>query len=128
MRDPPVAHGVDVEDTGVRIQVVVDGDDLTGDGGVDVGRRLHRFDGTHDVADFDEVTDFRQFDEGDVTQGFGGVLGDTDEGGVVVEEGDPLVFGGELDALGTFFGVLVDERLLVELVVDGVEARGGGGN
>src|SRR3954467_9997903 len=72
-------------------QVRVGGDDLAGDGRVDVARRLHRLDHAHRLALRDLAAGLRRLDEDHVAQLLLRVVGDADAHGAVRLAAHPLV-------------------------------------
>jgi hypothetical protein len=86
---------------GLLLEDLVDSDDPAADGGEDVGRGLDGFNGADGVTLLEEVArGLGELDVDDVTELLSGVLGDADNGGLVV--------GGEVNPL-VFLGVLAEE-------------------
>ena len=98
LHDPcPVRVGVDL--LGRCGEIIVDRSDLAGDGRIQIGDGLDRFDAAEDFALLDRGTDLGQIDEDDVAEGVLRVVGDADLALLTVEL-DPFVF----------FGVFVGRR------------------
>src|SRR4051812_17572066 len=85
-------------------QVRVGGDDLAGDGRVDVARRLHRLDHAHRLALRDLAPGLRRLYEDHVAQLLLRVVGDADAHGAVRLAAHPLVALGVAQLLRQFHG------------------------
>lgn len=80
LSDPALALGAGVDSLCVVLQNVVAADNLAGHGGEDVRSGLDGLDGTDGLAGADLKVGFGELNEDNVTQGVGGVFGDTDLG------------------------------------------------
>ena len=90
-----------VDGGGLLLETLVDGGDLALDRGVDVAGRLDRLDGAESVALLNPLARrLGELDVDDIAKLFGSVLGDANDGGLVV--------GGEVNPL-VVLGVLAEE-------------------
>src|SRR5690606_17482395 len=80
-----------VDGFGLGVEVLVDGDHLSGHRGVDVRGGLHRFDHRDLFTLGDAAADRRQFDEHDVAELILGEVGDADGHATVALHAGPLV-------------------------------------
>src|SRR5699024_11344286 len=94
LEQPAFAVGVGVEQSGRVHGRLVEGHDLTGHRGVEVGDGLRRLDLSARLTGGDGVADLGQVDIDDLAEGVGGDGGDADLDGLV----DELV-GGTVDPL-----------------------------
>ena len=85
-----VAVRVGVDQPRIVLERLVDLDHLAGDGRVDLGHRLDRFDRPQLVARVEQVSDLRQLDEDHLAELGLGEVGDADDAGVVLDP-HPLV-------------------------------------
>lgn len=80
LSNPSVLLGAGVDSLSVVLQDGVTLDDLAGDRGEDIGSRLDGLDSTDGLTSGDLEVSLGELNEDDVTEGVGGVLGDTDFG------------------------------------------------
>lgn len=80
LSNPSILLGAGVDGLGVVLQNGVTLDDLAGDGGEDIGSRLDGLDSTDGLTGGDLEVGLWELNEDDVTEGVGGVFGDTDLG------------------------------------------------
>lgn len=78
--NPSLTLGAGVDGLGVVLQNGVAADDLAGHGGEDVRSGLDGLNGTDGLTGADLEVGLGELDEDNVTEGVGGVLGDTDLG------------------------------------------------
>ena len=78
--NPSILLGAGVDGLSVVLQNGVALDDLAGDGGENIGSRLDGLDSTDRLTSGDLEVRLGELNEDDVTEGVGGVLGNTDLG------------------------------------------------
>lgn len=102
-KEPAGGFGRLVEERGVLLERVVDGDDFSGNGTVDVCSGFGRFENAGFLARFEFVSDFGKFNVDDIAELFLGMVGDTDRADISLDL-EPLVRFGEEHA-AILFGV-----------------------
>lgn len=80
LRNPSLTLGAGVDGLSVVLQDAVTTDNSASDGRENIGSRLDGLDGTDGLTSRDLEVLLGELDENDVTEGVGGVLGDTDLG------------------------------------------------
>lgn len=78
--DPTLTLGALVDGLSLVLEDAVAGNDLTGDGGKDIGSRLDRLNGSDGLTGRDIEALLGKLDVDDITQRVGGVVSDTDLG------------------------------------------------